>query len=89
MNYQEKLEALNSLVECSLKMRESGDWYVEQDVMIGDGSGTGVSVVGNGATPTDAVEDHWKQLTTGHTSSEYIIANGNHWKWHKFMWREV
>jgi len=89
MNYQQKLEALNTLAECSLKMYEPNDWYVEQDVMIGDGDGTGVSVFGNGCSPEEAVNDHWSQLTTGQMSSEYIIANEKHWKWNKFMWREV
>ena len=89
MNYQEKLEALNCLAECSLKMREPGDWCVEQDVMVGDGSGTGVSAVGNGPTPFDAVEDHWKLVTTNMADWCYIIANEKHWKWDKFMWKRV
>lgn len=89
MHYENKLERLNELVGCFLIMREPRDWYIDQDIMIGDGSGTGRSAVGNGSDPSMTVHDHWRQVTEGLDSREYIIARGKHWCWDGIMWREV
>ena len=62
MNWEQKLEALNALAECSLKMRDPGNWYVSQSVEVKVGAML-VGRYGNGESPQEAVEDNWRQLT--------------------------
>lgn len=97
MHWEKKLQALNALSECSLKMRGPGDWYVSQRVDIKDRHVL-KSVCGNGLDPAGAVDDHWEQVTTQLASHEYLIAR-EYWnddvckrtavRWNGFMWDHV
>lgn len=97
MDWEQKLQALNALAECSLKMRKPGDWYVSQSIDIKDKSVL-KSVCGNGPDPDTAVQDHWNQITKDLESHEYVIAR-TYWegnvnkrmavRWNGFMWDHV
>lgn len=97
MHWEQMLQALNALAECSLKARKPGDWYVSQSVDIKDKSILR-SVCGNGVDPETAVCDHWNQVTSELKSHEYVIArsyaDGDVTKrlavrWNGFMWDRV
>ncbi len=103
MNWKEKMDALSSLDDdISIKYREASfiseraleSWYVSQRVEIKvKGGGVVKSVSGNGNTPEEAIEDHWKQLTEL-KSDEYIVVNAGSdnrqaVKWNGFMWKRV
>lgn len=97
MHWETKLSALNALTECSLKMREPGDWYVSQNVDVKDASII-KGVVGNGVTPEEAINDHWNQVTGELKSHEYLVCR-EYWdgetskrlavRWNGFMWSHV
>ena len=95
MNWEEKLDALNSLSNCTLEMQSVGTWGVHQDIMVGNGTGTCESVFGVGETPEYAVLDHWKQAVENVSEHKYIAAQqgeggkNKHYRWDKFMWKEV
>lgn len=96
MHWETKLHALNALAECKLLMRKPGDWYVSQQVDVRRGHCL-VGVYGNGATPQEAVEDHWNLLTTL-PADEYLVGR-EFWegetctrkavRWNGFMWDHV
>lgn len=97
MNWMQKLQALNAIAECSLKMRSDTSWYVSQQIDIKDKSFL-TSVTGNGDNPEEAVEDHWKQATAGLQPHQYIVGreymDGNlsrrtAVRWNGFMWEPV
>lgn len=89
MDWEQKLDALNSLAECSLKMRRPGDWYVSQHTEVG-GDGLLTGLYGNGLTPEEAVNDHWNQLVENLPSDRHIRTHDNKsWRWAGFMWKEV
>ena len=93
MNWEQKLDALNSIAECQLLMRKPGDWYVLQRAEIG-GDGCLSGRYGNGATPEEAVEAHWMRLVTELDPKLYIVTKSftdqrKHWRWNGFMWREL
>ena len=93
MNYEEKLEALNALAECSLKMRKPGDWYVSQSVEVKNG-GMLEGRYGNGETPELAIHNHWSELTELLKAGEYLVIkaygdNRKAVKWNGFMWQDV
>lgn len=93
MNWEEKFEAIRSLADgACLKMREPGDWYV-------CGSGVEVSEgamlagrYGNGKTPQEAVEDHWRQWTEGApllVKDAYSAHNERtEWRWNGYRWAQ-
>jgi hypothetical protein len=103
--HKEKMEALSSLDEdISLKYRSIDyivdfppskkleSWYVYQSVEIKKG-GVLCSVSGNGNTPEEAIEDHWRKLTEL-KMGEYVIVcagtpNRKAVKWNGFMWKPV
>lgn len=92
MHWQEKAAALDALAEISLKVRGPGDWYVSQDVQIKDDCVLR-GEYGNGATPEDAVLDHWKRLVED-IGGLYLIArtkadNRRAVRWNGFMWTDV
>jgi hypothetical protein len=97
MNWEQKLQALNALVECSLKMRHPGDWYVSQSIDI-KCDHILKSICGNGETPVEAINDHWQQATIDIEVGEYLIAR-SYWdgnvsrrmavRWNGFMWDHV
>lgn len=96
MDWEQKLQAFNALVECKLIMRKPGDWFVSQQISVKQGHCM-VGVYGNGATPQLAVEDHWERLTKL-PKDEYLIAK-EYWdgetckrvavRWNGFMWDHV
>jgi hypothetical protein len=75
-----------------VKFRKPGDWYVNQDVEVKDG-GILIGTYGNGATPEEAIEDHWRVLTEiprGH----YLVVRAfdnlrRAVRWNGFMWEDV
>lgn len=91
MTYEEKLEALNAVADCSLIMRRPGNWYVCQSTEIKNGSVL-EGRYGNGETPFAAIEDHWNKLTSlaGH---EYVVFRHGGVReavrWNGFMWAHV
>ena len=104
MNYKEKIEALAALDDdisikyrseefCKNDSRELESWYVSQNVEVKRG-GVLVSVSGNGNTPEEAIEDHWRQATEELKVGEYLVvcAGTPHrkaMKWNGFMWKPV
>lgn len=93
MDWEQKLQALNVVAECVLKMRKPGDWFVSQPIDVKQQSIL-VGMYGNGATPQAAVEDHWTQLTTL-PADEYIVSRYGDMgtrtavRWNGFMWDRV
>lgn len=93
MTWEEKLEALQALAETSLRMRSPGDWYVSTHTEILEGHILR-GAYGNGATPQEAVEDHWRIYTTEADPSKPIVTNANtdrrkHWFWKGYRWAEL
>lgn len=92
MNWEQKLQACQSLCPASLCMREPGDWYVDQRIEVKDGCILKVSY-GNGQTPQEAVENHWRELTDI-SPDQYLVINAGGknmaaYRWHGFMWKQV
>ena len=92
MNWQEKAEALNELSEIKISFRKQNDWYVSQSTEIG-GNGMLLGSYGNGATPEEAVEDHWQQLVVDLPHNKFIVTNAynkgrKERRWNGYMWRE-
>lgn len=94
MNWEQKFEALNALAECSLKMREPGNWYVSQSTELKEGSML-VGTYGNGVTPEEAVNDHWNKLVVPSSFSKPIVTfkygedqptERFHHYWNGFRW---
>lgn len=104
MTFGERVEAIGSLTEFSIKYRERDfrkrfekdlePWYVSQRVEVKSKSGgTLVTISGNGETPEEAIEDHWKKLVEL-GSDEYIVVNAGDndrqaVQWNGFMWKKV
>jgi hypothetical protein len=91
MDWQQKAAALDALAEISIKCRGVGDWYVSQKVDVKDGALL-VGRYGNGATPQEAIEDHWRQLVDEiEPTPKYLIARTYSdermpRRWNGFMW---
>lgn len=84
--------ACQGLGECSIRMREPGNWYVSQAVEVREG-GFLAGRYGNGLTPEAAVLDHWDKLTML-APMEYLVIsamgpNRQAVKWNGFMWKTV
>ena len=93
MTWEQKLAALNAIADHALIMRSPGDWYVSARIEIG-GRGLLVGAFGNGKSPQDAVEDHWRQLVDEiDENGDYLIGgNPGHTKvvrWNGFMWADA
>lgn len=93
MTWEQKLAALNSVARHALLMRAPGDWYVNAPIEIG-GRSVLVGAFGNGKSPQDAVEDHWRQLVDDmEQNGDYLVCrDGQHVKvvrWNGFMWEDV
>lgn len=92
-SWQEKAEALNALAELDIKMRAAGDWYIHQDTEVG-GDGMLTGTYGNGASPADAINDHWRVLVDELPLDKYIVVSAwsdgrKHFRWNGFMWRQL
>ena len=92
LTFKQKAEAMKSLASLSLKFRNINDWYVSQSVEIKQGSVL-AGVSGNGENATEALTDHWNQLTDLNPN-EYLVLNAysstrRAVKWNGFMWQTV
>lgn len=93
MTWEQMFEACKALeANICLRMRQPGDWYVEQSIEIKDGPFLG-SIFGNGTMPQEAVEDHWRKLTEL-KPEQYIVINARKdsrqaVKWNGYMWESV
>ncbi len=92
MTWEQKLQACQALCEHTLRMRKPGDWYVDGSVDVKRRSCLEARF-GNGRTPEEAVEDHWKQLTELEPGQYLVIkAYGEDRQaveWNGFMWTTV
>jgi hypothetical protein len=92
MTWEQKLDALNKLERCALRMRSIGDWIVDQSVEIKCGARMR-SVEGRGATVQDAVNAHW-DLLTKLKDGEFVVARAGSLsrssaRWIGIMWEPV
>ena len=93
MSYQEKAGALNALSPIAINCRGPNNWYVSQSVEVADGRFL-VGEYGNGRTPQDAVEDHWRVLVEDLKPDKYLVVGASTDKrraarWNGFMWATV
>ena len=93
MDWQQKAAALDALHKIELHIRKPGDWYVHHGVEIG-GDGLLIGSYGNGATPEEAVEDHWRKLCDELPVGRYIVVNAmnnrrRHVRWNGYMWCDL
>lgn len=99
MDWQQKAEALAGLSELTIKFRERQwrignrhPWYVSQNIEIKE-SHTLLGAHGDGATPQEAIEDHWRQYVDD-LKPEYSIRVQQsefirYVRWSGFMWVDV
>ena len=98
MDWQQKLEALQALGDCALRMRSPDDWYVSQNStelkMHADDYCLG-GKYGNGHSPEEAVEDHWRVLVDDLPPEAMIIIHAmsrerrRQVRWSGYMWKDV
>lgn len=90
MDWQQKAAACAALADFSVRIRDVGNWYVSHRVDVKDGCCL-VGRYGNGATPQEAIEDHWKRITNL-DANQYLVANTTTNRraviWNGFMWAE-
>ena len=89
MTWEEKLAACQALAECHLRMRKPGDWYVSHMVDVATGCVL-EGRYGNGRTPIEAVEAHWRELTDL-KGDERVVSNAlredrREVRWNGYMW---
>lgn len=93
MTWEQKLAALQVLAETSIRMRSPGDWYVSANMQIGSkDSCLLVGTYGNGATPQEAVENHWNKYAMNLPADQYLVVGVAPYKcyrWGEYMWCEV
>lgn len=95
--WEQKLDALAALGrDIALKMRKPGDWYVEHvgvEMKESPDAGVLIGAYGNGATPEEAVEDHWRQLALCESPAMIVVnaysGNRRHVRWNGYMWQDV
>jgi hypothetical protein len=79
----------------SVKMRKPGDWFVSQPGVSVKEGGCLAGSYGNGVTPQDAVQNHWKVLVEDIDQSEkYLVllplgGQRRAVKWAGFMWIDI
>jgi hypothetical protein len=95
MTWEQKLAACKSLAECCLAIRKPGDWYVHWQAHLTEhGSVLMSGQYGNGSSPQEAVEDHWRKVT-GIKPNEYWLAYAHTEsmrraaRWNGYMWEPV
>jgi hypothetical protein len=93
MTWEQKLAALQALGDCSLRMREPGDWYVCDHIEIG-GNGFLLSPTCGETTPEKAVETVWAQYVTNLPSDRHLVINAGainrrHVRWNGYMWKDL
>mgnify|MGYP001558321272 CR=1 FL=1 len=91
MTWEEKFEAIKALGEAHVDMRSPGDWYVDSQMYVG-GDGMLTGVYGNGASPQEAIEAHWK-MYSALPHDRYVVtgygADRKHHRWNGYMWRAL
>jgi hypothetical protein len=94
MDWQQQFAAIQAFCghfDVSLRMRKPGDWYVSSNMGIG-GDGMVSGAYGNGATPEEAVQDHWNQYSNLPHNRYATIESGDgqrRGRWNGFMWELV
>lgn len=96
MNWQQKFDALGAIgTEISVRMRKPGDWYVDHrgvDTKETPDSCCLVGRYGNGSTPEEAIENHWRRLTEEQPLAYLWVSEfGKNRKvrWNGYMWRDL
>ena len=97
MNWEEKLVALLTIDDdLAVTMRKPGNWYVSggRCEIKRKGSGVLEGVYGDGKTPQEAVEDHWRQYVTDLPEGAVIVIDAmqktrREVRWNGFMWADV
>ena len=89
MNWEQKLAALQAFADTSICMRKPGDWYVHMRAEL-KGDGVLSSASGNGRTPEEAVEDHWRKVTAPGAVivRDAMNAARREVRWNGFMWAD-
>lgn len=93
MKFKQKAEALNALSEISIRINHYGKWYVSQRTEIKDG-GILKGEYGDGDTPEEAINNHWRVLVDNLANNCYLVINATDKKlrravrWNGFMWQE-
>src|SRR5579863_3939820 len=98
MDWQQKAEALAGLTELAIRFREKQwriggpePWYVEQKIDICDGY-TLDGAYGNGFTPQEAVENHWRRLVDELPPTKWLVVRDGEKRhavrWNGFMWQD-
>ena len=73
------------------------DWFIADGMHIGDGSGVIVGTYGNGTTPQEAVDEHWRIYVEELGPDRYIsaqIREGAEYvqyrvRWNGFRWANI
>lgn len=92
-SWQHKAAALNALSPIQIHIRNVCDWFVNQSVEIG-GDGMLTGNYGNGDSPEDAVEDHWRKLVEDLPEDRYLVIRASredrrHVRWNGYMWQDL
>ncbi len=86
LTYEQKLAALKAISDVCLRMRDPGNWYVDaRERECREGSAL-VGKYGNGATPQEAVNDDWEQISN---HPKVVIGGERTVRWNGFMWQDV
>lgn len=90
LTWEQKLQALQALGPCALRMRRPGDWYVDTSISVKDGPML-CGRIGSGSSPTDAVLSQWERVTALKAGEYLVIYNPIRAavKWNGFMWAHV
>lgn len=88
LTWEQKMAALQTLTDTSLRMRAPGDWYVSMSgAALVKGSFLH-SVGGDGRTPEEAVEGAWEDVT-GHRVRVSRDGKDRDVVWVGCMWKEA
>jgi hypothetical protein len=91
MDWQQKFAAIQAFAgnyDTSLMMRKPGDWYVSCGMSIG-GDGPLTGSYGNGATPEDAVNEHWEVYSNLPFNRYAVNRENKRARWNGFMWEQI
>jgi hypothetical protein len=95
VNWEQKFAAIIALGEATLYMRKPGDWYVAQrsvEVKQLERDGMLQHRYGNGATPEEAVEAHFRRLTDEKPLAYIVTRHAGVRRrvlWNGFMWVDL
>lgn len=83
MTWEQKFAAIKAIARsATVEMRKPGDWYVGAGMEHADGSSFLIGNYGNGSTPEEAVEDHWRLYGDG---TPFKVRD-SWFRWNGFMW---